>query len=140
MENNKLATGVNWLVENWEKIPDKFKISLRPDSYYSGTASIPSLDVEEHIVVLLLSRQKPSRMRDYDFDEERIGVTSTGKIVYGFDSGCSCPSPWYDNYPKCYNVEKTWKQFTLKTEGFDTNWAEECLSSIEDIKRAVNGN
>lgn len=55
-------------------------------------------------VFWLLDRQKPSIEDDYDFDEERLGVTECGKVIVGFDSGCSCPWPWHDNYPGCYEV------------------------------------
>lgn len=63
-------------------------------------------------VVWILNRQKPSVCQSYDFDEERLGITDHGKIIYGFDSGCSCPVPWVDCRDSVY-TEKTWKQLEL---------------------------
>lgn len=125
---------IKWIVKNWDNIPDKFKSCIKPSNYRSN---LEGLKEEEHFVVLLLDRQKPSVGRPYDFDEERIGVTRTGKVIWGFDSGCSCPSPWDDNYPECYNVSKEWKEFELNTKDFDTDWEKECLEKFEEIKKEI---
>lgn len=128
---------VNWLVKNWKKIPDKFKTSLQNQWGSNSSAQIPGATLEEHIVVILLSRQKPSVEACYDFSEERITVSSTGKVIWGFDSGCSCPSPWCDNYPDCYSCSTNWKEFELNTKEFDEGWADECLATINEIKAAI---
>lgn len=128
---------VAWIVKNWDEIPDSYKSSLKPSGSYSSSANVEGLKLEEHIVVLLVDRQKPSVERCYSFDEERIGVTKTGKIIWGFDSGCSCPSPWDDSYPKCYNVAKVWKEFELEAKNFDAGWLEEAKTRVEEIKKAV---
>jgi len=47
-------------------------------------------------VIWFLNRQRPNVEADYSFDEERIGITNQREIVWGFDSGCSCPSPWIE--------------------------------------------
>ena len=67
---------------------------------------------EDRKVVWILNRQKPSVGQDYSFDEERLGITHEGKIIYGFDSGCSCPVPWEDCNDSVY-TEKTWKQLEI---------------------------
>jgi hypothetical protein len=93
-----------------------------------------------------MDRQRPSVEQSYDFDEERFGVTKQGNIIWGFDSGCSCPSPWSkedfgdDNY-----YVKTWKEFIIESTGrkektkedwqcdwFDTSWDEECYNNLID--------
>lgn len=132
-----ISKQVAWVVKNWEKIPDSFKASLKEDRYYS---LIPGVTLEEHIVVLLLDRQKPSVQADYSFDEERIAVTRTGKVIWGFDSGCSCPSPWHDNYPSCYSCDKTWKTFAVNLKNFDTGAAEACIEKISEIKAFIRKN
>lgn len=124
---------VEFLVENWDKIPDRFKTNLQRGEYNT----IPDVPLEEHIVILLLDRQKPSVEPSYDFDEERISVTRTGKVIWGFDSGCSCPSPWHDSYPNCYSCDSSWKEFSLNLTQFDHGAAEECLARIAEIKAAI---
>jgi hypothetical protein len=137
---------VDWITKNWDNIDDKYKEDIRPHRYNK----IDNLKFEEHIVVLILDRQKPSIETCYNFDQERIGVTRTGKVIWGFDSGCSCPTPWDDNFPDCYNVEKTWKQFQIKAKTieagksfydyqedeavFDTNWDKEIDEKLKEIK------
>lgn len=132
-----MENAVKWIVDNWDNIPDNQKRYLKPTGYTENTANIEGLKAEEHFVVMLLDRQKPSVVACYDFDEERIGVTKSGKVVYGFDSGCSCPSPWNDSYPDCYSV-KEWKEFILDTKNFDEDWEKECLENLEEIKKTVN--
>jgi hypothetical protein len=125
---------VIWIIDNWKIIPDKFKIYLKPDHY---RGNIPDLSLEEHIVILLLDRQKPSVIQSYDFDEERIGITREGKVIWGFDSGCSCPSPWIDAYPNCYNLSKSWKEFIINLKDFDKEVIEECLRKVKEIKQEI---
>lgn len=128
---------VKKIVKNWDKIPDEYKKDLKPNSYYSDKGEIPGLKKEEHFVVLLINRQKPSVIPAYSFDEERIGITKTGKIIWGYDSGCSCPSPWHDNYPSCYSVSKEWKEFELSKKNFDPDWKEECEKKAEEIMSKI---
>ena len=134
-----LTKEIDWIVENWKKIPDSFKTNLQGDSssYGYNGSPIPGVSLEGHVVILLLDRQKPSVERSWDFDEERISVNSEGKVVWGFDSGCSCPSPWRDSYPKCYTCTDTWKEFTLNVEKFDHGALEEVEATIEKIKKAT---
>ena len=131
----KIQKEIKWIIKNWEIIPENYKSDLRP----TQCKIIKDLPKEEHFVVLLLDRQKPSVRRDYDFDEERIGVNRKGKIIWGFDSGCSCPMPWEDSFPDCYNVSKTWKEFEVNLKDFDKEVIEECLSKIKQIKEKKNG-
>lgn len=134
---------VKYIVENWDNIPEDFKQDIRPSKYdytkreytTSGVAFVPGIPEEDHTVVMLLDRQKPSVPQDYDFDEERIGVAKSGAIIWGFDSGCSCPSPFDDSYPDCYNLDKTYKEFILTPKDFDPDWEEQCVSKLEEIKR-----
>lgn len=131
-----ISNEINFLVANWDKIPASFKTDLS-DSYWSKHGTIPGVAEEEHVVILLLDRQKPSVEADYSFDEERISVTKTGKVIWGFDSGCSCPSPWHDSYPDCYSCDEGWKQFELNIEKFDHGAVDEVMKKIEEIKAAI---
>lgn len=123
---------IDWIIKNWDKVPDTFKSNIK-----SNSQSIQGVGLEEHIVILLLDRQKPSVERSWDFDEERISITKTRKIIWGFDSGCSCPSPWHDNYPNCYSCSNSWKEFILNAEKFDHGVIDECLKKIEEIKQSI---
>lgn len=101
------------------------------------------LDSQMYNVVWLMDRQKPSVEQCYDFDEERLGVARSfdGKkscVIVGTDSGCSCPSPWHDNFPDCYTICKTYtetKEFALKN--FDEDWADVCLEEGMKILNAL---
>ncbi|MCL5072314.1 MAG: hypothetical protein M1308_15695, partial [Actinobacteria bacterium] len=55
-------------------------------------------------------------------------------FIWGFDSGCSCPIPWEDNYPACYSVNKEWKEFEINLKDFDKDWEIECQKKINEIK------
>ena len=134
-----LTKEIAWIKKNWKKIPDSFKINLHGEagSYgYNGTP-ITNVSLEGHVVILLLNRQKPSVERSYDFHEERISVNAEGQVIWGFDSGCSCPSPWHDSYPGCYTCTNTWKEFVLNIEQFDHDALKEVEEKIEAIKKAT---
>lgn len=55
----------------------------------------------------------------------------------GFDSGCSCPSPWDDSYPDCYEVmtleefKTSKKEFDIEKEGEE--WWQEAYINITQI-------
>jgi len=111
------------LIKNRKRIPKEFWIDLE---HYPKR------------VIWFINRQKPSIEANYDFNEERFGITNEGEIVWGFDSGCSCPSPWNDN-DDCYTIEKTWKEFILSKDKklkeknwFDLNWEDESLDNMKD--------
>lgn len=134
-----MEAAVKWIVENWGNIPEGFKTNIKKkwsDEDMGGNV-VGLESSEEHDVVLLLDRQKPSVEKSYDFDEERIGVNKDGKIIWGFDSGCSCPSPWFDSYPSCYESTREWKEFELDTKNFDADWEKVCLEKLEEIKKAI---
>ena len=131
-----ISTEINFLVKNWDKIPDSFKTNLQ-ENYWGNHGNIPGVALEEHIVVLLLDRQKPSVEADYSFDEERISLTRTGKVIWGFDSGCSCTSPWHNSYPDCYSCDEGWKEFELNIEKFDHGAIDAVMTKIEEIKAAI---
>lgn len=99
-----------------------------PEKFWSST------DQGKYKVVWLLDRQKPSVQRSYDFDEERLGITSGGKIIWGFDSGCSCPSPWsaYDYGDEKYQTS-TYKEFFITLPDFDTDWDKESSIKVDEI-------
>ncbi len=129
---------LNKILENWEKIPESFKTILSDRYSYGDSEIIPNklidgLSLDGHEVILLLDRQKPSVERDYSFDEERITLSKSGKIVWGFDSGCSCPSPWIDNHPNCYTCSDTWKEFEITAKDFDRGWLEEVTKKVDEI-------
>jgi len=126
---------ISWIKKNWERIPDKSKVSLFPGYKYCDK-TIKNVKKEGHFVVLLLDRQKPSVDADYDFDEERLGVNRFGEIIWGFDSGCSCPIPWDDSFPDCYESSRTWKEFKVNLKDFDKDLKKEVLEEFEKIKTA----
>lgn len=140
MLNELLRTGIKYLM-----VTKHFSTQTIEIQYLLKGLVIKGLSKEEHFVVLLVDRQKPSVCRDYDFDEERIGITKTGKVVWGFDSGCSCPTPWSDNYPECYKTDKNWKEFIVSVEktskelngSFDAGWSEEAKAKVKEIKKEV---
>lgn len=144
---------IDWIVKNFNQIDKKWKTSLivmEPHSYWSKEDKLIStpptnkpkpkgLSEDDNEAIFLLNRQKPSVEASYDFDEERIGITSKGKIIWGFDSGCSCPCPWDDSYPDCYNItEKTWKEFIVKDlTSFDGGAMDEMEKTLSEIKEEV---
>jgi hypothetical protein len=104
-------------------------LSGLPDGLFIKT------DGGKYRVLWLLDRQKPSVESNYDFDEERLGLTKDGKIIWGFDSGCSCPSPWSsaDYGDESYQL-KEWKEFELSEfPEFDKEWQEEIINKINSI-------
>lgn len=105
------------------------KLSSLPKSLFTET------DGGKYKVLWLLDRQKPSVEQNYDFDKERFGITQDGKIIWGFDSGCSCPSPWSqsDYGDENYGV-KEWKEFQLeKFPEFDEPYEDEIISKINSL-------
>jgi len=130
---------IDWVVENWDNIDDKHKVDLhyqKRDYEKTEGDKIPDveLNVAHRIVILLVDRQKPSVEANYSFDEERIGITKDGTIIWGFDSGCSCPTPWGDSYPSCYEISKSWKEFEVKNiEQFDKGATQEIENKITEI-------
>ncbi len=138
----KFEKEIKLLLKKLDRIPDEFFVRT---------------DGGKYEVLWFMDRQKPSVEQSYDFDEERFGVTKDKKIIWGFDSGCSCPSPWSkeDHGDDNYNV-KTWKEFvveskTKESEGekeswesnwFDKNWEDECYKTLKDytllIKEDIN--
>jgi hypothetical protein len=122
-----------WVVKNWDKIPDEFKSNIL--GQYKNP--LEGLTIEGHIVVLLIDRQKPSVEQSYDFDEERFGVNRFGELIWGFDSGCSCPSPWDDSYPDCYSHSKSFKTFEVDQTRFDTGWLEEANKKLTEISKKI---
>ena len=92
-------------------------------------------------IVWLIDRQKPSVEADYSFDEERIGITYRGEFIWGFDSGCSCPTPWGETADaQQYKIEeKTWKEFVVSAKDFDVNWKEEAEKKASEIRKAMEG-
>lgn len=85
-------------------------------------------------VLWFMDRQKPSVVPDYSFDEERFGVTYEGQIIWGFDSGCSCPSPWNERPDSEQYEIKTWKEFLSSPEqAFDAGWDDECYDTLKKL-------
>lgn len=120
---NNMRNKIKELLQNTDKIPEK---------YWEET------DGGKYKVVWILDRQKPSVEADYSFDEERLGITDDGRLIWGFDSGCSCPSPWSagdygdDNY-----MTNNYKEFFIKLPDFDTGWEEESSSKIDEILKEI---
>lgn len=122
MEQNKIK-----LIEMVELIQSNFPAFHKDDTFV--------LDKKEYEVVWLMDRQKPSVGACYDFDEERMGIghvigTADYAFIVGTDSGCSCPSPWNDNFPECYSVCTTFQEVEYYANGsFDPDWIDECLQT-----------
>lgn len=128
---------VEWIMKHWDAIPDDVKVDLKP---YCTAEKIPGVKREGHIVVLLVDRQKPSVAVDYSFDRERFGVNRFGDLIWGFDSGCSCPVPWVDHYPGCYDVIPDRKVFKVPWDSFDaTDLVNDIVESISLVSKAANG-
>ena len=113
-------------MKNIEKLLKKIK--KIPESLWEET------DGKMYKVIWLLNRQKPSVEASWDFDEERIGITKDGKIIYGFDSGCSCPSPWSSaDFGDANYKLKEWKEFIIEPKDFDIGWDEEIELKAKEI-------
>lgn len=116
---------------------DKLQILLNnisniPEKYWSTT------DGRMYRVVWLLDRQKPSVESYYDFDEERLGITSDGRIIWGFDSGCSCPTPWSNSdYGDDNYRTTTYKEFFIDLPSFDNDWDKESSNKIDEILSCI---
>ncbi len=120
----KFQKEIERLIRNRRKIPDEF---------WRRTAG------GTHEVIWFIDRQKPSVSQSYDFDMERFGVTKDGKIIWGFDSGCSCPSPWEDDQRAGYET-KEWKEFVVSPVELDTDWQDACFDNLKDYLLVVENN
>lgn len=141
MSQIKFEKEMKKLIKNRHLIPDEFWIPT---------------DGRQYEVIWFMDRQKPSVEACYDFDEERLGLTKDGKIIWGWDSGCSCPSPWSqidfgdDNY-----YVKEWKEFQIEAFGemekpepenswdmswFDKGWEDECYDNLNDFLLLIKKN
>ena len=121
-KSTELKKRIEKILKNRARIPDEF---------------FHRTDGRQYEVIWLLNRQKPSVERSYDFDEERFGITKDGRIIWGFDSGCSCPSPWSqsDFGDENYKTASTWKEFEVNPDTeFDINWEKESLQTIEELE------
>jgi len=127
MSEIKFKKEIEQLIEKRDKIPDEFWVRTDGGKYQT---------------IWFMDRQKPSVKASYDFDEERFGLTKDGKIIWGFDSGCSCPSPWSssDFGDDSYSV-KEWKEFSVTPENaFDADWQDECYKNLQDYLLLIEEN
>lgn len=109
---------LNRLLKERGKIPDEFWVPTK-----LGRA------------IWFIDGQNPSVQSSYDFDVERFGVTREGNIIWGYDSGCSCPSPW-ESDP--YHVT-TYKEFFLKElPEFDPAWKDTATTNIGDYLKLID--
>jgi hypothetical protein len=119
MSSIKFKKEIETLIKNKDRIPEEFWVRT---------------DGQKYQVIWFMSRQKPSVSKSYDFDEERFGLTKDGRVIWGFHSGCSCPSPWSqsDHGDEKYMVSE-WKEFTVPVDQpFDAGWEDECYSNLQD--------
>lgn len=105
---------------------------------------------ENNEEVMWLLDREDGTAGSYETSQERFGITKTGKILWGFSSGCSCWSGWDKND---YEKPVTWKEFTVldtkeeeKSEtwedekytrdgwGFVISWQDEVDKSITDLE------
>jgi len=126
-----LKTKVAELIDKREQVPDEF--------WQTATG-------KQRWVLWFLDRQKPSVEANYSFDEERFGITREGNIIWGFDSGCSCPTPWDEGDPSqkdpaTYQI-KEWKEFDViaSKEGFDPGWEKDSSSNLDDFLLLIKDN
>lgn len=118
----QLEKGIAKLVKNLNKIPDEFWTRAEPSEY---------------LAIWFMSRQRPSVEQDYSFDEERFGITKEGSIIWGFSSGCSCPSPWSNDSGEY--TTSSYKEFDLgKDYGFDPDWKEESYKNLVDYLMLID--
>jgi ribosomal protein L39E len=103
--DKEILDKIRFLSENYQNIPIKEWVVTETNN--------------ERKVIWILNRQKPSIEQDYSYDEERLGITHEGKIIFGFDSGCSCPVPWDDCGDSVY-TEKTWKQLEVDIKDLES--------------------
>ncbi len=123
----KFKNEIKKLIENRHKVPDEFWVKTDGGTYE---------------VIWFMDRQKPSVEQSYDFDEERFGITRDGQVIWGFDSGCSCPSPWSqsDFGDDSYQV-KEWREFSVPTEeAFDADWQDEAYKNLNDYLLIIEDN
>lgn len=123
----KFKKEIEELINNRHKIPDEFWVKTDGGAYS---------------VIWFMDRQKPSVEQCYDFDEERFGLTKDGNIIWGFDSGCSCPSPWSsEDFGDNSYLVKEWKEFCVSPEeAFDADWQDECYSNLNDYLLLIEEN
>lgn len=121
---NKIQSKIKKLLSVVDKIPSE---------YWQET------DGGKYKVIWLLDRQKPSVEACFSFDEERFGITDDKRIIWGFDSGCSCPSPWsrFDFGDENYQTN-TYKEFFVDLPEFDKTWDEESCVKIDEILSKIN--
>ncbi len=101
------------------------KRNLIPDEFW--------VRIKDYRCIWFIDGQKPSVEACYNFDEERFGVTRDGKIIWGFDSGCSCPSPW-DEDPE-YTV-KEYKEFVVgEMPELDPKWNDKTADTLGENLR-----
>lgn len=127
MSKIKFSKEIKQLIKHRDKVPDEFWVRT---------------DGGKYRVLWFMSRQKPSVEADYSFDEERFGLTREGKVIWGFDSGCSCPSPWSaaDFGDDNYHV-KEYKEFEVEPEtAFDADWQDESYSTLKDFLYLISDN
>lgn len=126
-----LKTKIQRLIDNLDKVPQEF---------FARTAE------EKYQVLWILNRQKPSIEPSYDFDEERFGITTDGLIIYGFHSGCSCPSPWSaGDFGDNSYVAREYKEFLFKKmddddDWFDDGWEGDVSKTLDDILLFLDDN
>ncbi len=122
-------------------------ITLIPDEFWHTAEN-------EEDVIWILNRDDGTA-GSYETSEERLGITRTGKILYGFSSGCSCWSGWQKDD---YKDTITYKEFELMPIGefnsdneyeikdkfdlsFAEGWNEEAYNNLKDymllIKKKV---
>lgn len=125
MSKTELREKLTRLVEQRGQIPDEFWVRTPADKFRA---------------IWFVDRQKPSVEACYSFDEERFGLTIDGSLIWGFDSGCSCPSPWSANdFGDAYDV-KEWREFEVDLNfGLDEGWIGESIQTIDEYLRLIDG-
>lgn len=126
----KFEKQLEQLVSKLDVIPDDFWINAE-----NGERVIWFLDRED------------GTAGDYEISQERLGLTITGKIIYGYSSGCSCWLGWESSD---YCPTMSYKEFIvsqIKTGeelrtglSFAEGWEDESLNNLNDFLLLVNEN
>lgn len=79
---------------------------------------------------------------EYDFDMLVVWQHNDGRLFYGQDSGCSCPSPFedYGSLEELDEITKAnWKQFRSEVEGFSYGSIEEKCALLNKVRGLLEG-
>ena len=92
---------IEYIVQNWENLREEQKTSLVYSFPKSDAVWVASSDLAD----------------SYEVDEEWIGISPQGNIVWAYASGCSC---WDGDYTE--ETKPTLKELTLEHKHTPEEW------------------